>query len=159
MSDSPLFGSWLEQTAELQTNFFGRDYSALAEDPALLGDTVNLNAAELVWEIGEMMNEYPGHKTWVTDRTKIDREAFLGEAVDALHFFANLLTALGFTDEQLTAAYLVKMQVNRERMLSGKYDGVSDKCPICHRELAVDMDDDTIKWCSQHGAMPQMEQV
>ena len=135
MSDSPLFGSWLSATAELQTKYFGRDYSALADDPALLGDTVNLNAAELVWELGEMMNEYPGHKTWVTDRTKINRPEFLTEAVDALHFFANLLTALGFTDEELTTAYEAKMQKNRERMTSGQYDGVSDKCPICKREL------------------------
>jgi hypothetical protein len=88
----------------------------------------------MIWEIGEMMAEYPGCKDWVVDRSALNRDAFLNEAVDVLHFFANVLTALEFTDEDLTRAYYAKMQRNRERMASGIYDGVSSKCSSCHRD-------------------------
>lgn len=129
------FGNWLEVTRDMQVTHFGRDYEALRTDPALLGDTVQMQAGHLVWELGEMMAEYPGAKDWVTDRTIINRDMFLVEAVDALHFFANVLTALEFTDEELNQAYLTKMAKNRARMESGTYDGVVDKCWQCHREL------------------------
>lgn len=146
MIDRP-FSQWLRLTRELQITHYGRDYDALARDPDLLGDTVTKQAAQIVWELGEMMNEYPGAKDWVTDRTKLNRPEFLVEAVDALHFFANVLTALGFTDGELNAAYLAKMQKNRERMESKTYDGVSDKCPQCHRELVG-----LPRMCVEHGS-------
>ncbi len=144
-----LFGSWLSETRSLQISHYGRNYEALAADSELLGNTVNQQMAEVVWELGEAMNEYPGHKTWVTDRTVFNRDEFLGEIVDALHFLANVLTALGYTDEELNTAYLAKMQKNRDRMASGTYDGVSDKCPQCHREMVVG--DSLVLRCFEHG--------
>jgi hypothetical protein len=149
-----LFGTWLAETRKFQIEYYGRDYEALRSDPDLLGNTVQTQAGHIVWELGEMMAEYPGSKDWVSDRTALNRDLFLGEAVDALHFFANVLTALEFTDEELCEAYERKMQRNRERATSGVYDGVSDKCKICHRELMFVTTAGTassIPICPEHG--------
>lgn len=130
-----MFGTWLADTRELQTEAFGTDPGALPYEGGFKGDFVTWNHSELCTELGEMMNEFPGHKTWVTDRTLINRGAFIGEAVDALHFLANILAAVECTDEELNVRYRAKMHKNRRRMASKIYDGVSDKCPNCHREL------------------------
>lgn len=38
-----------------------------------------------------------------------------------MHFIANMLVAIGVTDDEFEAAYQAKQQVNRERQASGTY--------------------------------------
>jgi hypothetical protein len=150
-----MFSSWLSTTRELQTKSFGVDPGEL--EGAAKADFVVWNHSALSVELGEMMNEYPGAKNWVVDRSIIDRDAFIGEAVDALHFLGNILAAVQCTDQELTMRYLQKVEKNRARMASGSYDGVSDKCPECHRELEV-IDhpagrDVELRVCIEHGVV------
>jgi len=142
-----MFDNWLATTRELQTKSFGQDPATLEGDAK--ADFITWNLAAVVVELGEMMNEFPGHKNWVLDRTIINREEFIGEAVDALHFLGNILATVGCTDEELSIRYLQKVEKNRARMASGAYDGVTDKCPTCKRELILEVDGK--KWCSEHG--------
>lgn len=127
-----LFDEWLLRTWVLQRESYGADPSKLT------GDERARYFAEMgfaaVVELGEMSNEI-GWKSWGSDRG-IDRPKYLKEAVDVLHFVANLLVLAGISDEELNTAYLAKMQTNRDRMLSGAYDGrVAGKCPTCRRSL------------------------
>lgn len=55
-------------------------------------------------------------KTWRSDR-ETDREAFIAELVDVLHFVGNLLVAVDCTDVELREAYAAKSQVNKQRLL------------------------------------------
>jgi hypothetical protein len=148
---------WLESTRELQVKHYGRDYDALARDPELLADTLMMNFTAAVVELGEVMDEV-GWKTWITNRGWVNRKEFIGEIVDHQHFIANMLTAVGCTDDEYEEAYRAKQQVNRDRMTSGTYDGVSTKCMLCHRAL----DDTTVEchiedtqdmaWCDRQNA-------
>lgn len=95
------------------------------------------NFAACVKELSEAMDEV-GWKPWGTGRS-INEELFLREMVDAFHFFMNLLLcALPDSPSEIvnkfTKAYLVKNRVNAQRQVEG-YDGMKEKCPICHREL------------------------
>lgn len=65
-------------------------------------------------------------KYWARDRAFVIREKVLGELVDVVHFIANMLTAIGVTDDEWEAAYQAKQQVNRERMASGTYTARKD---------------------------------
>jgi len=148
----PLFGTWLQQTRVLQTLSFGQDPGELEGDAK--ANFITWNYAEMCVELGEMMNEYPGHKTWVTDRTRINRTEFIAEMVDALHFAGNILAAVGCDDREFSAAYQLKMNKNAARMASKVYDGVSDKCPECKRELQVYPATANVaeaKFCPEHG--------
>lgn len=133
-TEAQLFLRWLEETRELQTLSFGTDPHELEGVARAEFITWNHSAASI--ELGEAMQEFPGWKPWVVERGKdLNRDAFIGELVDTLHFVANMLSAVQCTDAELEQRYLAKMQKNRDRMASQAYDGVSDKCPICKREL------------------------
>jgi hypothetical protein len=151
-----LFGNWLKATRELQTLSFGTDPHDL--EGAARAEFITWNHTAAVLELSEAMEEFPGWKPWVVNRGEVlRREAFIAEVVDTLHFVANMLSAVQCTDEELEAAYLAKMQKNRDRMASKEYDGVRDKCPFCRRELHEEQStahpDKTVLVCSEHGWM------
>lgn len=124
MSDQ-LFGTWLERTRELQVNSFGTDPHAL--EGADLAEYVTWNVTALVAEIGEVLQEFPTWKPWVEARgSVVNRDAFVQELVDVLHFAGNLLCAVGCTDAELNARYIAKQKVNADRQATG-YDGVTGK--------------------------------
>lgn len=135
-----LFGTWLEETRKLQLEAYGNDLHALEGFDLRYYLTWNHSAA--VIELGEMLEE-TRWKPW--DNTDLERDPvipdvdpFTKEAVDALHFVANLLVAGRVDADRLNRAYRAKMQVNRERQLrEGGYDskrGV-DKCASCGRSF------------------------
>jgi dimeric dUTPase (all-alpha-NTP-PPase superfamily) len=75
-------------------------------------------------------------KPWQHDEPYADREEVIKEAVDVLHFVANIIVACGGTDEELNEYYLEKMERNRQRQLGGynvKDAGV--KCVTCSRAI------------------------
>jgi hypothetical protein len=98
------------------------------------------NSLAAIKEISEATDE-TRWKPWAVleeDEEVIDKDAFLKEIVDVEHFLANLLVAAGVTDEEHDAAYLAKMQVNRERMAqAGGYQSRKgiDKCELCGRSF------------------------
>jgi dUTPase len=154
------FRSWLSVQRELQIEGYGRD-------PIRLGlyDKIDF----LIWnmwacedELHEAMREV-GWKPWATSR-HFNREAFVEEIVDVLHFVGNMLLTAGVLGVEDLAIevwdkYQKKAAINLERQRVG-YDGVSDKCPQCGRNLVeFEMFDDdevtVIKRCPQHGEVTQ----
>lgn len=130
MSDDVNAWRWLESTKKLQEKSFG--FTLPLDEGDALADYVTWNHSALVLEAGELLSEF-GWKKWANPRGWVNRELALKEAVDVGHFLANILAAIGVTDEEWEAAYQAKQQVNRDRMSSGTYDGVSTKCPGCKR--------------------------
>ncbi len=97
------------------------------EDRALfIRDMVFALADELHEVLGEV-----GWKPWATSR-HVNIPGVKSELIDCWHFFMNLCLAVGFTPDQIFAAYTAKHQKNVDRQEKG-YDGLADKCPDCHR--------------------------
>ena len=110
-------------------------YDSLPNDntrkPAI--DFIHWNVTALVDELHELLGEI-GWKPWAKSR-HINLEAARGEFIDALHFMGNLALVLGLDDsDQIMYLYHEKHIKNAKRQEEG-YDGVSTKCPICHRAL------------------------
>lgn len=120
---------WLASTRQLQEEFYGATYPMIEGDD--LADYVTVNHSALVAEASELLAEF-GWKPWAQPRGWVNRESALKEAVDIGHFLANILCAIGVTDEEWERAYRAKQEVNRQRQRDG-YDGVTGKCPKCRR--------------------------
>lgn len=122
---------WIELQASLQR-------ACGFVDPIALGPTperayfILWNAWALSAELHEAIDETPW-KPWASS-TQFDRRAVIQELVDAMHFMANLLRAVGCTGQELTREYLKKNRRNLERQLEG-YDGKLEKCGNCRRAL------------------------
>lgn len=116
-----MFTSWLHETRRLQEEGFGVDYDKFDYDPEALADYVLWNALAAHTEISEVLQEI-AWKPWVKTRGWYNREQFLDEIVDVLHFIANMAVAVGATDTEITEKYQMKMQINRDRMASGRYE-------------------------------------
>ena len=136
-TQAPLFGAWLEETKKLQLEAYGAEPHKLEGEALRYYLTWNHTAAVL--ELGEMIEEtrWKPWSNWQSGDVVIpDKGPYIKEAVDALHFVANLLVAGRVTTEELNAGYRAKMQVNRDRQAKeGGYvsqKGV-DKCPACAR--------------------------
>lgn len=104
-----------------------------------MADFMRWNAWACEDELHEAMAEV-GWKPWATSR-HLNKDAFFKEMVDGFHFFMNMLLCAGqgMTPEQIadkfTELYIAKNAENARRQVEG-YDGVKDKCPVCHRELS-----------------------
>lgn len=134
-----LFGSWLGETRKLQEEGFKIDYSAMTgDDPEKINalvEYIRWNMLAIDDEMAEMRQPI-SWKPWQHDKPYADREEVIKEAVDVLHFVANIIVACGGTDEQLNEFYSAKMEKNRQRQLKGyevKAAGV--KCTICTRAI------------------------
>lgn len=130
----------LQMQLDLQTQHMGGDPRNLAMEQGAdaWADFMRWNAFALTDEIHEAMQEV-GWKPWATTR-HLNGEAFMKEMVDAWHFFMNMLLAAspGRTPEEIMTEfferYYDKNSINAQRQIDG-YDGLKDKCNICHREL------------------------
>jgi hypothetical protein len=75
-------------------------------------------------------------KPWQHDQPYADREEIVKEAVDVLHFVANIIVAAGGTDEVLDRLYLEKMEKNKKRQTEGyKVRSSGVKCIQCYRAI------------------------
>lgn len=132
-----LFTDWLKETRKLQEEAFGFDYAKFDDDATLVAYIKDMWIADIV-ESAELLDETTW-KPWARDAPQVNRKLVLKEAVDKLHFIANIITACGFSDEELDEQYASKMQQNRDRQLrKGGYfvRGVdADKCLSCRRAL------------------------
>jgi len=96
---------------------------------------IRWNVLALEDELHEALAE-TGWKPWATSR-HVNEDAFKGELIDAFHFFMNLCIVAGMDGIELTERYAAKWAKNAKRQADG-YDGVTDKCPSCHRALDDD---------------------
>ena len=78
----------------------------------------------MVRELGEAMQELRS-KPWKQDWRATDRDKFLEEMGDALHFFVEMCITAGMTAKDLFDAYFRSWEKNRGR----QEDGYSDLAP------------------------------
>ena len=124
------FDEWIKSTTELQIKSFGQVPHELVGDELKAWLAMNVLAA--TDELHEFLQEVPW-KPWATN-LEVNRDAAIGELVDALHFIGNLLATLSVSGEELSHRYREKQKRNAARMAEG-YTG-KDKCPGCHRDKA-----------------------
>lgn len=134
-----LFGTWLGETRDIQTEYFGYNFDKLTPArpeniPALI-KYLSWNTKSAMHELVEADNE-TSWKPWQHDDPYVNRDAYVGEVVDVLHFLGNMLVALDCTTEELNAAYTTKLETNRERQRR-KYriQDAGEKCCLCLRAL------------------------
>ena len=118
----------MAQQLEMQRSSFGVDPTALEGKER--DDYVTAMALALMVEVGEVMQEV-SWKPWATGQW-FNREAYLEELIDVLHFWMNLALVATDKPEELLAAYQAKADVNVKRQSDG-YSGV--KCKECGREV------------------------
>jgi dimeric dUTPase (all-alpha-NTP-PPase superfamily) len=90
---------------------------------------IKLNILALEDELHEALHE-TRWKPWTKGPRAINREAYLQELADCLHFMLNLYLAVNASPAEVIAGYWAKNDVNHARQNAG-YTG--DKCPVCHR--------------------------
>jgi dimeric dUTPase (all-alpha-NTP-PPase superfamily) len=105
------------------------NYPPSAGSPELMS-SITETAYALSDEIHEATNE-TGWKPWASSN-HVNRERYLGELVDAWHFFMNMCLLLEITPAELYEGYMQKIRINHERQNNG-YTGVKEKCPGCNR--------------------------
>jgi dimeric dUTPase (all-alpha-NTP-PPase superfamily) len=119
----------LRQQLELQRESFGIDPTSLEGNDR--AEYARWNCLALTVELGEALQEI-SWKPWASAEF-FHREAFLGELIDALHFWTNLALLATDRPEELLAAYQRKHDINAQRQAEG-YSGLN-KCIECGREL------------------------
>ena len=134
-----LFGKWLKETRKLQETGYKIDYSAMTGDAPekinALVEYMRWNMLAIDDELAEMRQAI-SWKPWQHDEPYADREEVIKEAVDVLHFVANIIVACGGTDKQLNDYYVEKMDKNRKRQAKGyKVKEVGVKCAKCTRAI------------------------
>jgi len=126
----------LNSQEQLQINSYGNSPSdLLPADPEAAIDFLRWNVLALEDELHELLGE-TGWKPWATSR-HVNLTAAKGELIDAFHFFMNIALLLGMDADDLFDGYQKKRAKNARRQAEG-YDGVSTKCPGCHRALDDD---------------------
>jgi hypothetical protein len=131
VSSDMTMSEWLAVTLTLEEEGFKQDITHFMGDR--LGDFFMSMGLAAQCELVEMMDEC-GWKTWSEPRGWLNRDAFISEAADVLHFVGLLLAAVGCTGEELTAAYTGKVVKNYARQAKG--DDVRERrCSGCGRSL------------------------
>lgn len=118
------FNEWLSSTRELQKTSFGTDPAALTG--AARADYIRWNALAVVDEVHEALFEVQWKPWAISQGEWKDRDDFVDEIVDVLHFVANLLVTAGCTGDELSERYRTKQEVNRQRQrTAGGYDSMT----------------------------------
>lgn len=109
----------LEKQLQLQRDSFGLDPPNMKGD--VRAEFIRWNVLAAVNELCEMMNE-TGWKPWATSR-HFNRELYLVEGVDVLHFLLNLFLVATTDGHEISERYKMKHAVNADRQTKG-YTGV-----------------------------------
>lgn len=126
-----MMGDMLASQRTLQEKTYGfGPLEEMTDDQKM--EWVRNNVLALTDELHEALAE-TGWKPW-TSSNHLNRKRYVGELVDAWHFFMNLMLVVGMSAEELEALYVEKRKLNVRRQVAG-YDGVSTKCQSCGRAL------------------------
>lgn len=89
-----------------------------------------------VFAMNDEIHEAGGEVSWKPWATAdfFNREAYIGELVDAFHFFLNLVLIANVPWDEFINRYNEKRLKNLQRQKDG-YDGIDNKCPTCKRDL------------------------
>jgi hypothetical protein len=122
-------GRMFRQQRELQMALHDGTDPADFTTPQMM-EYLREQALALINEVNEALAEV-GWKSWATS-THINREAFVSELRDTWQHLMNLMLLVGVTPGELVKLTTAKQKVNFDRIAHG-YDGVTTKCPQCHR--------------------------
>ena len=129
--ESDRLDEMLELQATLQDTILGSSPRALMSKAR--ADYVRTMVLALEDELHEALFEV-SWKPWAKSEF-FNEVRFKEELVDVWHFFMNLMLVSGMTTHELFDGYLKKRAVNIKRQDEG-YDGVTNKCPQCRRDLS-----------------------
>lgn len=118
----------LDNQRKLQLKSYGVDVTTLNDEER--AQYIRDMSLALTDELHEALNE-TGWKPWATSR-HINRLAFIGEMIDVLHFWCNLILVTNVNEQEILDVYFAKAEKNAKRQLAG-YDGVEGKCKTCGR--------------------------
>jgi dimeric dUTPase (all-alpha-NTP-PPase superfamily) len=118
----------LDRQRDLQKKHYGVDVATLSEEDR--AQYIRDMSLALTDELHEALNEV-GWKPWATSR-HVNRQAYLGELIDVLHFWCNLVLVANTNEQELIDMYFAKADKNAKRQMAG-YDGVKGKCTTCGR--------------------------
>lgn len=134
--------------SQLQRDAYGFDFEKLTTAERI--QYVRDQHQAIIVELCEALDEV-SWKPWTTGKPVINRDAFVGELVDVLHFWLNMVIAVSGSStyvevaDEIFTRFALKNRVNAQRQVDG-YDGVSTKCGICKRAL-----DDPAVQCWRRG--------
>lgn len=125
-----MFRQVFESQAYFQ-GLLGHQYNDMTTEELIeyLKGQVMALQAETIEALDEM-----SWKPWTHGEKFVNRDTMLGECADILCFLVNIVLGLGFDSQDFYAAHQEKALRNIKRQ-EDKYDGVSDKCPVCRRDL------------------------
>lgn len=117
-----------------------------AEPGALTGSTKMQYIRDMVLAATDELHEALGETGWKpwASSNHVNRNAYVGELVDAWHFFMNLLLIENISWEEFSIRYAEKHGINQQRQVDG-YTGLN-KCISCGRAL-----DDEFTECTPDG--------
>jgi dimeric dUTPase (all-alpha-NTP-PPase superfamily) len=124
------FEDALNAQLELQVKSFKQDPRFLNDKDRI--EWIRWNILAMEDELHEALAE-TGWKPWATS-DHMNRDAFVGELVDAFHFLMNLMLISNCNAAEFLERYAEKRGINAARQAAG-YDGISSKCPQCKRAL------------------------
>jgi dUTPase len=156
-TDDYTFHDWLQSTEDLQAHAYNLYWPDFLDSNGEITDEgrhafVGRGAFAAIVELVELAQEV-GWKEWATSR-HVNREQVIGEAVDVMHFLANILAMVQTTGPELTERYKAKQQKNLDRQLQG-YTG-ADKCPECFRDKAEAYECDRVNCPLYHDAVSKV---
>lgn len=147
-----IFAKQLELLAKISEKT-GEQHDPFAMTPAERAVWMTEMSFGLIDEVGETMDNV-NWKSWAKDRGEVNLDEALGELVDVLHFWVNLVLGVGaaggLTPEDLArrmyAGYFDKNAVNSTRQDGDGYDARASKCGACGRAF----DDEQTKCTPDH---------
>lgn len=108
---------WLESTRELQ-KLHGYDLPFLKSEDLARADFLAWNFLAASDELHEALREVDW-KPWSKGRGRVNADGVLEEVVDLMHFLANILCAVGVSEDELWDAYRTKQEENFRRVREG----------------------------------------
>lgn len=120
--------------AELQKRY---GYSFPHMSPSEVVSYVSTQSLALIDEVAEVLRE-TDWKPWSSTSPlnggdsvfSSNRQSYINELADALHFLVNLALVVGCSSDELFQAFTGKNQINTARQGSN-YSAGSPKCPVC----------------------------
>jgi dimeric dUTPase (all-alpha-NTP-PPase superfamily) len=124
---SDIFERIMDRQLELQRDSFGIDPTELSGEER--DHYIQSMSTALVVELGEVLQEV-SWKPWASGEW-FNREAYLVELIDVLHFWMNLVLVATNNPMDVIEVYMRKAQINADRQREG-YTG-EGKCQTCGR--------------------------
>jgi len=115
---APGMQEWLARTRLLQMEFFGGDPAELGPDEKV--EFVRKMVLGLFMEAAEVLGVVKSWKWWrVGNAAEFDRDHYMEELVDVVHFVGALAVMAGISDLEWAEAYAAKTEIVKQRAREG----------------------------------------